>query len=403
MGKKTCKNGDEWQEAKRRCRLSEEEVRMAKELGFKPCSLIKNIPAKSQTWKAPVSEWIRDLHVKRFGDIRKPGPARNQRKSPAPLAKATGENLGGEGLLPQYDANTGDIYYTRAGDGEILTLEEAGRCLEELDVARISGAEEEFPGLNGEDLRDDFEPSEDEIEDEDQHMLRRQKQFRMAAEAVAVAMGQRPEVEKIALFGSVAKPLETEVPRFSRCRRAQIEVSHECKDVDLAVWVSRLDCLKALQKARSQALTDLMAGHNVGVAHHQVDVFLLEPGTDRYLGRLCRFGQCPKGKKECRVTGCGATPFLQRHEGFAFDWLKASGDSIDLYVRKGECPGKLTGTDRTERREPFAFLPVPGVPGCRGAEQLAGKGADADIRPVGKCQGLRLRWLNRTPAGTLTR
>jgi len=53
MGKKPGKNGDEWQEAKRRCRLSDEEVRMAKELGFKPRSLIKNIPAKSQPWKAP--------------------------------------------------------------------------------------------------------------------------------------------------------------------------------------------------------------------------------------------------------------------------------------------------------------------------------------------------------------
>ena len=37
MGKKPGKKGDEWPEARRRCRLSDEEVRMAKELGFK-CS-----------------------------------------------------------------------------------------------------------------------------------------------------------------------------------------------------------------------------------------------------------------------------------------------------------------------------------------------------------------------------
>jgi hypothetical protein len=53
MERKAGNRGDEWLEAQRRCRLSTEEVRMAKELGFEPHSLIKNIPAKSQPWKAP--------------------------------------------------------------------------------------------------------------------------------------------------------------------------------------------------------------------------------------------------------------------------------------------------------------------------------------------------------------
>ena len=34
-------NDDAWAEAQRRCQLSDEEVRMAKELGFQPKSLIK--------------------------------------------------------------------------------------------------------------------------------------------------------------------------------------------------------------------------------------------------------------------------------------------------------------------------------------------------------------------------
>ena len=332
-GKKPDKQGDDWAEAKRRCGLSAEEVRMAKELGFKPHSLIKNIPAKYQLWKAPVGEWIRDLHAKRFGEAQEPVPKKVAWKTPASPAECGHEHLVAEELLPQYDTHTGDIYYTRASDGEILTLEEAGRCLEELDFAKAPDAEDLLPGLDGEDLRDASELTEDEIEGEDQHMLRRQKQFHMAAEAVAKAMGNLPEVEKIALFGSVARPLETEVPRFRRFRRAQIEINHECKDVDLAVWVSGLDCLKALQKARSGALNDLTAGQNVGVAHHQVDVFLLEPGTDRYLGRLCIFGQCPKGKKECRVEGCGRTPLLQQHDEFKFDWSAVSQGSIVLHER----------------------------------------------------------------------
>src|SRR5436190_10928173 len=62
---------DAWKEAKRRCRLNEEDVRMAKELGFQPKSLIKNIPDPSQKWKAPVNEWIRSLYEEKFG-ARKP-------------------------------------------------------------------------------------------------------------------------------------------------------------------------------------------------------------------------------------------------------------------------------------------------------------------------------------------
>jgi hypothetical protein len=59
-------NEDAWREAKRRCDLTEEEVRMAKELGFQPKSLIKNIPSPSQNWKAPVNEWVRSLYQVRI-------------------------------------------------------------------------------------------------------------------------------------------------------------------------------------------------------------------------------------------------------------------------------------------------------------------------------------------------
>jgi len=54
-----------WAEAQRRCRLSDEAVRMAKELGIGPRSLIKNIPARTQQWKSPVEDWVRDLYDKR--------------------------------------------------------------------------------------------------------------------------------------------------------------------------------------------------------------------------------------------------------------------------------------------------------------------------------------------------
>ena len=37
-----------WDEAKKKCRIGDEEIRMAKEMGLNPKSLIKNIPNKSE-------------------------------------------------------------------------------------------------------------------------------------------------------------------------------------------------------------------------------------------------------------------------------------------------------------------------------------------------------------------
>ena len=56
-----------WDEARRRCRLSPEDVLMAKELGIGPASLIKNIPSRSQQWKQPVRDWVRELYEEKFG------------------------------------------------------------------------------------------------------------------------------------------------------------------------------------------------------------------------------------------------------------------------------------------------------------------------------------------------
>lgn len=54
-----------WMEAKKKCRLGNEEIRMAKEMGLNPKSLIKNIPNKNEQWKAPVKVWIRDMYEER--------------------------------------------------------------------------------------------------------------------------------------------------------------------------------------------------------------------------------------------------------------------------------------------------------------------------------------------------
>jgi len=54
-----------WQEAKRKCRLNADDIELAKKLGLNPKSLIKNIPNKSEPWKAPVKVWIREIDEKR--------------------------------------------------------------------------------------------------------------------------------------------------------------------------------------------------------------------------------------------------------------------------------------------------------------------------------------------------
>jgi hypothetical protein len=165
---------------------------------------------------------------------------------------------------------------------------------------------------------------------ENTYTARRHETFRKAGESVAAAFAEIPTVQAVALFGSVAKPPKLEVTRRGS------ELLHRAKDVDLAVWVDRLDDLAALKGARVRALRNLLAEQDVGVAHHQVDVFLLEPETNRYLGRLCDFASCPKGHADCDVPECGRTPFLKQHEDFEFYAHALSEDRVvRLYERRG--------------------------------------------------------------------
>ena len=142
-------------------------------------------------------------------------------------------------------------------------------------------------------------------------------------------------VTKIVLMGSVASALKQEVPRFSKFRRAGQPVWHECKDVDLAVWLTDRTILNRLRKARSRALALLLEEHDIGVAHHQVEIFLFSPETNAYLGRLCTFNECPKAKPECRVKNCGTEKFLRQLEGFVFNPDALSPDKTIVLFERG--------------------------------------------------------------------
>jgi len=264
---------------------------MAKEMGLNPRSLIKNIPSKSEPWKSPVKDWIREIYGKRQEKAAKKKARKEQAAASHPVTDAK--------QLPE---------------GNTTHLDDEDSIFSDQD-----------------DL-----PDSREIQDENQVMLRRQEQFRIAAQYVADSLSSIPEVQKAVLFGLAARPLEKEVPRFRKFRRTGIAIRHECQDVDMAVWVCDLSRLKAIQKARSGALNDLLAEKQIGVAHHQVDIFVMEPETNRYLGRLCIFGSCPKGKDKCRVSRCGETSFLQQHEGFRFESKDLDDETHVILLERNE-------------------------------------------------------------------
>ena len=174
------------------------------------------------------------------------------------------------------------------------------------------------------------------IDEENRYQLARQREFRAAADVITSAFAAFSEVVAIAVIGSVAGPLWKEVPRFREFRRARIEVWHECFDLDLAVWLESLDRLGKMRRTRDLALRAAYeAGTGPSITGHQADIFLFEPESDRYLGRLCSYNSCPKGKRDCLVPGCGAIAFNKVVADFVprADLLATARQAM-LYERK---------------------------------------------------------------------
>jgi hypothetical protein len=170
---------------------------------------------------------------------------------------------------------------------------------------------------------------------QNQTMVRQQRHFRAAADIVTAALMTFPEIAAMGLTGSTAKTLWKEVPRFREFKRAGIKVWHECGDVDLAVWLDARERLGEMRLAKDRALRQAFeAGTSSGVANHQIDIFLFEPGSDLYLGRLCTYNECPKGKPHCLTPGCGDIVFNKIHAGFSpDDNLLALARQTMLYER----------------------------------------------------------------------
>jgi hypothetical protein len=171
------KRDEDWAEAKRLCRLSGEEVRMAQALGMTPRGLMKNRPSPSQRWKAPVGVWVRELYRKRFGEPRE----RRQRSAlpPPPRAK--------QDRAPLWETADGDESWSESGS------------VDDSWVEPVSGDDSWIEPA--------FTP-EEEIAEQDRQLLRRQEELRAAADYVTVALARLPAVQRVVLIGSVARPLE---------------------------------------------------------------------------------------------------------------------------------------------------------------------------------------------------
>ena len=60
------KNIDKWIEAKKRYRLSDTHIQMARELGMNPKKFGSLANHKQEPWKAPLPIFIEDIYFKRF-------------------------------------------------------------------------------------------------------------------------------------------------------------------------------------------------------------------------------------------------------------------------------------------------------------------------------------------------
>ncbi|MDD3228633.1 MAG: hypothetical protein PHE09_05375 [Oscillospiraceae bacterium] len=72
-----------WQDAKKKCRLNDDDIALAKRLGLNPRSLTKNIPNKSEPWKTPVKDWLHEMDAKR----QKKAEQKQRRKAKADTAE----------------------------------------------------------------------------------------------------------------------------------------------------------------------------------------------------------------------------------------------------------------------------------------------------------------------------
>ena len=141
--------------------------------------------------------------------------------------------------------------------------------------------------------------------------LTRYEKFIFAATEMAKRLTDFPEVEKIVLFGSLAKP-----PYRKRLpTRKRIWTFHQPCDIDLAIWLSSLEPLGAMRQTLAMLVKDI-SKKVPGICDDRIELFVFDSKSSKYLGRVCHYRQCPKQGMECMVEDCGKPKHLKQMPDF---------------------------------------------------------------------------------------
>ena len=273
--------------------LSERHVLMAQELGLEAQSIQSRFHETRSSSDLLLLEWIEDVFLEKFGRC---FPV-DDSATPALQAEHPADDIFTVDEQKIMNDYLSDNEIVPGSDDEPDWYGEVGRLIEE--------AEKRTPVTRG------------EIAKEDLSMLRRQDQFRKAARLLTTKLAEMSAVKKVVLFGSVALPLWKEVPPHARLHARRIKVFHECRNIDLAVWVSTPSIADTIRRAHSSVVKELLDNEvHFGIAHHFFSTHLIDDVTGKYHGMVCHFGQCPKRKVECQVPGCGEHQFVRVLPGF---------------------------------------------------------------------------------------
>ena len=152
---------------------------------------------------------------------------------------------------------------------------------------------------------------------DDKNALKRHQSFIAFALTLAERLTEHTEVERIALFGSLARPPVLEPHPYSkRLRERGVHIFHSPKDIDLAIWLSSVDNLGAIRKMMTKTVSE-MSEQTLGLCDGSVELFVLDHQSGHYLGRVCHFNRCPK-YENCPNQGCGTPKYLKIMKDFAF-------------------------------------------------------------------------------------
>jgi cupin 2 domain-containing protein len=152
----------------------------------------------------------------------------------------------------------------------------------------------------------------DATEDErEQATLYRYQGFLYAATQLTERLIDFPEVERIVLFGSLAKPPFRE--RY-RCKK-RIWAFHHPKDIDLAIWLSSLENLGAMRRVLAMLVQSVFK-KAPGICEGAMELFVFDSHSSKYLGRVCHSKQCPRADIDCMREGCGKPLHLKIESDF---------------------------------------------------------------------------------------